>query len=57
MGNNKLFLFYKLICFISIVIKASYALDENGIYKIGVGIGDITGPPAGIVLVYKVIVK
>lgn len=25
--------------------------DADGVYKIGVGIGDITGPPGGVVLV------
>jgi hypothetical protein len=42
---------FKFLCIFIFLAVFSRAQDNEGIYKIGVGIGDITGPPAGIVLV------
>jgi len=38
---------------ISVILSSAAAQDEEGIYKIGTGIADITGPAAGVVLVKK----
>lgn len=42
---------YACILFAVGFISATWGTDTDGVYKIGVGVGDITGPPAGIVLV------
>lgn len=36
---------------LALSLPLTLATDQNGIYRIGVGISDITGPPAGVVLV------
>ncbi|XP_021951036.1 neutral ceramidase [Folsomia candida] len=38
------------IFLVAITVSPTCAADADGIYKIGVGIGDVTGPPAGVVL-------
>jgi hypothetical protein len=45
---------YKSVVFALLVfgpISSIVSLDEDGIYHIGTGIADITGPAAGVVLV------
>jgi len=51
MASINLYTVTGLLLLVNVVphIRAS---DDDGVYKIGVGIGDITGPPAGVVLVY-----
>lgn len=42
-----------VLVFLSTLATSVVTQDDVGVYKIGVGISDITGPPTGMVLVRK----
>lgn len=43
--------FLRIVAVFGVIFVGARGSDDDGVYKIGVGIGDITGPPAGVVLV------